>query len=214
MKPNELFKHLRNVDYINVGKKLDYFLETDDKNKIIRVMFQESKQKLDWFFNFLFMLFPTVIGGCPYWFSIGWWTSWESARKLILHCILSEIEKHKNYKIEICGFSFGGAIAQLCGIEVFEATGMKSDLITFGSPKPLFNFFTKLKAKRCFNSVTQYAHWSDIVTWCPPLFGYHTVKNTRLGKFSLKGLFDVYKYHQIYSDETIYEVKNEDCKKS
>jgi hypothetical protein len=153
------------------------------------------------------MLFPTVIGGCPYWFSIGWWTSWESARKLILHCILSEIEKHKDYKIEICGFSFGGAIAQLCGIEIFEATGIKSDLITFGSPKPLFNFFSKLKAKRCFNTVTQYAHWSDVVTWCPPLIGYHTVKNTRLGKFSLKGLFDVYKYHQIYSDESIYEVK-------
>ena len=143
MKPNKLFKHLRNVNYINIGKKLDYFLEIDDEEKIIRVMFQESKQKLDWFFNFLFMLFPTVIGGCPYWFSIGWWTSWESARKLILHCILSEIEKHKDYKIEICGYSFGGAIAQICGIEIFEATGIKSDIITFGSPKPLINFITK-----------------------------------------------------------------------
>lgn len=207
MKPNELFKHLRDVKYNSVGKKLDWCIEIDKTENKIRVMFQESRQKLDWFFNFLFMLFPVVIGGCPYWFSIGWWISWESCRKLILQAIISKWLEIPDYVIEICGFSFGGAIAQLCGIEVFEATGVKSDLITFGSPKPLFNFFTKLKAKRCFNSVTQYAHWSDIVTWCPPLIGYHTVKNTRLGKFSLKGLFDVYKYHQIYSDESIYEVK-------
>lgn len=214
MKPNELFKHLRDVKYNSVGKKLDWCIEIDKTENKIRVMFQESRQKLDWFFNFLFMLFPVVIGGCPYWFSIGWWISWESCRKLILQAIISKWLEFPDYVIEICGFSFGGAVAQLCGIEVFEATGIKSDLITFGSPKPLFNFFTKLKAKRSFNSVTQYAHWSDIVTWCPPLFGYHTVKNIRLGKFSLKGLFDVYKYHRIYSDETIYEVKNEDCTKS
>lgn len=204
MKPNELFKHLRDINYNSVGKKLDWSIEIDKTENKIRVMFQESRQKLDWFFNFLFMLFPTVIGGCPYWFSVGWWVSWESGRNSIIRSITDKITEYPEYKVEICGFSFGGAIAQICGIEIFETIGIKSDLITFGSPKPLFNFFSKLKAKRCFNSVTQYAHWSDIVTWCPPLFGYHTVKNIRLGKFNFKDLLNPKKYHQIYNQEEIY----------
>lgn len=204
MKPNELFKHLRDINYNSVGKKLDWSIEIYKTENKIRVMFQESKQKLDWFFNFLFMIFPVIIGSCPYWFSIGWWASWKSGRNLIIRSITDEIIKHPKYKVEVCGFSFGGAIAQICGIEIFEATGIKSNLITFGSPKPLFNFFTKLKAKRCFNSITQYAHWSDVVTWCPPLIGYHTVKNIRLGKFNFKDLFNPKKYHQIYNQEEIY----------
>lgn len=204
MKPNELFKHLRDINYNSVGKKLDWSIEIYKTENKIRVMFQESKQKLDWFFNFLFMLFPVVIGWCPYWFSVGWWASWKSGRNLIMRSITDVIIEHPKYKVEVCGFSFGGAIAQICGIEIYEATGIKSDLITFGSPKPLFNFFTKLKAKRCFNSITQYAHWSDIVTWCPPLIGYHNVKNIRLGKFNFKDLFNPKKYHQIYNQEEIY----------
>lgn len=204
MKPNELFKHLRDINYNSVGKKLDWSIEIYKTENKIRVMFQESRQKLDWFFNFLFMLFPVVIGWCPYWFSVGWWASWKSGRNLIIRSITDVIIEHPKYKVEICGFSFGGAIAQICGIEIYEATGIKSDLITFGSPKPLFNFFTKLKAKRCFNSITQYAHWSDIVTWCPPLIGYHTVKNIRLGKFNFKDLLNPKKYHQIYNQEEIY----------
>lgn len=204
MKPNELFNHIRNINYINVGKKLSWYIETDDKEKVIRVMFQESKQKLDWFFNFLFMIFPVIIGSCPYWFSVGWWTAWESGRNLILYSIIDKIVERPKYKVQVCGFSLGGAIAQICGIEIFETIGIKSDLITFGSPKPLFNFFTKLKARRCFNSITQYAHWSDIVTWCIPLIGYHNVKNIRLGKFNFKDLFNPKKYHQIYNQEEIY----------
>lgn len=105
----------------------------------------------------------------------------------------------------ICGYSFGGAIAQICGIGVYENFGVKSNLITFGSPKPLFGLISKLKAKRCFNSVIQYAHRSDIVTYAPPLIGYYNVKTKRIGKFSFKGLFNPLTYHQIYDDENLYK---------
>lgn len=204
MKPNELFNHIRNANYTTLGADLQYEIEADDNEKVIRVMFQESSSKLDWFFNFLIPIVPAIINKKLYWFSKGWRLSWNSGRYTVMEYLKIFLKYNPVYRIEVCGYSFGGAIAQICGIEIFETIGIKSDLITFGSPKPLFNFFTRLKAKRCFNSITQYAHWSDIVTWCPPLIGYHNVKNIRLGKFSLKGLFDIYKYHQIYNQEEIY----------
>lgn len=55
--------------------------------------------------------------------------------------------------------------------------------------------------------VRQWAHWSDLITYMPPLPGYWNVKVIRLGEFSLKGLFNPEKYHQIYDDEKLYEGK-------
>lgn len=209
MKPNELWNHLRNVNYhTSEYRKLDWCIEVDHIEHKIRVMFEESHQPIDWFFNFLFILIPAIIGGCPYWFSCGWWFSWNSAKEVVIHNVMTEWENYPDYDIEVCGYSFGGAIAQICGVEIFERMGIKPDLVTFGAPKPFFGLWSYFMAKRCFKSITKYAHWNDIVTYCIPLPCYHGLKNIRLGKFSLKGLFDPCTYHQIYGDEDIYkEVK-------
>ena len=90
-------------------------------------------------------------------------------------------------------------------IEIFFQSGKKPDLITFGAPKPLVFLFTKLISRIFFGKVTQYAHRSDIVTYLPPLPWYWNVKVIRIGKFSLKGLFNPKKYHCIYGDESIYK---------
>lgn len=205
MKPNELFNYLRKVEYHTLGADLQYKIEVDDNEKVIRVMFQESSSKLDWFLNFLIPIVPAIINKKPYWFSRGWRLSWNSGRYIIMEYLRLFITHNPGYRIEVCGYSFGGAIAQICGIEVYENFGIKSDLITFGSPSPLFGIITKLMAKRCFNSVQQYAHRSDLITYAPPLIGYCSVKNKRLGKFSFKNLFNPIVYHQIYNDETIYK---------
>lgn len=205
MRPNELFNYLRNVEYRTLGADLQYMIEENDNEKVIRVMFQESSSKLDWFWNFLIPIVPAIINKKPYWFSKGWISSWKSGRHIVMEYLRVFIRANPNYRVEVCGYSFGGAIAQICGIEIYEKFGIKSDLITFGSPSPLFGIITKLMAKRCFNSVQQYAHKSDIVTYCPPFPFYFSVKNKRLGKFSFKELFNPLKWHQIYSDETIYK---------
>lgn len=206
-KPWELWQHLRSAEYhTSEYCKLDWNIEIDDENKKIRAIFQESRQPIDWILNFVFMLIPAIIGGTPYNFSLGWWISWCSAKELVMHNIMSEWEKHNDYDIQVCGYSFGGAIAQICGIEIFERMGIKSELITFGAPKPLFGLWTKFLTRRCFTEITQYANWSDIVTWCIPLIGYHGTKIKRLGKFSLKKLlFDAPNQHQIYSNVDFYK---------
>lgn len=204
MKSNELFNYLRNVEYITLGADLQYEIEVNDDERIIRVMFQESSSKLDWFLNFLIPIVPAIINKKLYWFSRGWRLSWNSGRHTVMEDVRLFTILNPGYRVEVCGYSFGGAIAQICGIEIYEEFGIKSDLITFGSPSPLFGIITKLMAKRCFNSVQQYAHKSDIVTYCPPFPFYFSVKNKRLGKFGIKKLFNPLTYHQIYNDETLY----------
>lgn len=71
----------------------------------------------------------------------------------------------------------------------------------------MVGLWSKYVSRLYLGKVTQYAHWSDTVTYCPPLLGYHDVKNIRLGKFSFKGLFAPYKYHLIYDKEDLYEGK-------
>lgn len=204
MKPWDLFNKLRHVPYIKVGKDLDFFIFSDDSEKIIHVMFQESSSTLDWIINFLFPIVPAIIGGSPYWVALGWWLSWSSARELVMQSIGCEILNHPDYEVRCEGFSYGGAVAQICGIEVFERFGVKPTLETFGAPKPLFTLWSKLMARRCYKSIRQWANWSDIVTWCIPLPGYYHVGSDRVGKFSLKGLFDPWTEHQRYKDPALY----------
>ena len=109
-----------------------------------------------------------------------------------------------DYKVVCCGHSYGGAGSVLMGIEIFFASGRKTDLITFGAPKPLVFIFSKLISRLFFNEVKQYAHKCDIVSYMPPLPGYWNLNVQRLGKFSLKGLFHPDIYHQCYGDEKLY----------
>lgn len=205
MKPSELFYKIRHTSYSHIGKDLDYQVEVDDDEKAIRVFFQESHSKLDWLFNLSFPIIPTFINGYLYWFSMGWWITYSSGRTTILADALMHHSAKRDYRIEVCGYSLGGFLAVLFGIDFYRTTGIKPSLVTFGAPKGIFGLISWILARVCFTSVKQYAHKSDIVTWCVPFPGYHALKNIRIGKFSLKGLFDPYKYHQIYDDESLYK---------
>lgn len=98
-----------------------------------------------------------------------------------------------------------GAESIVAGIELYKRTKIKADVITFGSPMPLFFFYSKFLARLFLGNVTQYAHWSDFVTYCPPLLGYHNVKVKRLGKFNIKDLFNPGTFHMIYDEPELYE---------
>lgn len=204
MKSGELFNYLRSRKYKRIGKDLDYTIEIDDVNQEINVFFQESTSVWDWIFNFLFPIFPKIINGNIYNFSVGWWWQYCSGRQIVIHDLISKALLFKDYKFNFYGYSLGGVMAQICGIDFYHATGIKSSLCTFGSPKCLFGFWSWLNARKCFNNITQYAHHSDLVTWLIP-FGFYPIKNTRIGKFNFKDFFNVLKTHLSYSDETLYD---------
>ena len=204
MKDAELFQKICNSSYTNIGRDLSYHIEIDDVEHTIRVMFQGTVSKTDCVSDLLIFVVPAVINGSIYWTTYGWWRAFCSGKAEILLNTLKAYRDNPRYRIEVSGHSLGGLMAVLFGITLYKEVGIRSRLVTFGAPKGLFGRLTVYKAKACFTSITQYAHWSDIVTWCVPFLGYHTIKNTHLGKFSIPGLFNPNKYHMIYGDETLY----------
>ena len=207
MKPWELFEFQKTVKYNDNVADYNWNVTVNKEEKTIYVFTQCSSSTLDWIVNFLFFFIPQVRQWFVYFAAMGWQSAFNSCKGLIMNDVLEAINHHPDYKIVCAGHSYGGAGSVLVGIEIFFQTGRKTDLITWGAPKPLVFILSKLVSRKFFNVATQYAHKSDIVTYMPPFIGYYNVKVVRLGKFSFKGLFDPWTYHTCYGDEKMYEGK-------
>lgn len=201
MKPWDLFNHIWDTKYNKSGFDVDWKVELDDSEKKIRLLFEPSTSAKDWIVNIAGFL---PIFKFPIFYTMGWKLAFDSVKSLILEELIRTINENKDYAVEICGHSYGGAMSIDAGIELYKKTRIKADVITFGAPRCLFLFYSKLIARLCLGNVIQYAHWSDCVTYCPPLIGYHNIKVKRLGKFSIKNLFDPDTFHMIYDEESLY----------
>ena len=204
MKPWNLYKFQKTLSYNTNVADYDWCVKVINDEKTIYVCTQFSTSWKDWVVNFLFFLIPQVRQWYIYNTCLGWQTAFNSCKGLMMNEVLMAMNTFPDYKVVCLGHSYGGAGSVLVGIEIFFQTGIRPDLVTFGAPKPLFSFITRYITRLFFNKVTQYAHWCDIVSYMPPLPGYWNVKVIRLGKFSLKGLFDPTDYHQCYDDESLY----------
>lgn len=202
MKPHELYKHIWEVEYNKNGFDLDWKIETDHNEKKVRILFQPSMSVKDWIVN---------IGGAlpvfefPIFLCMGWNGVFDYCKKTIFTELMEHYNANPGYTIEICGHSYGGSMSVVAGIEIYKKFKIKSDVITFGAPAPLFLFTSKLVAKKYLGKVEQYAHWSDFVGYCPPFIGYHNVTVKKIGKFNLKQLFNPLVTHMIYDQESLYE---------
>ena len=205
MKPWELYKKQAGLTYNHNEFDYDWNVTVDDEEKTIYVFTQCSTSVIDWIVNFLFFFIPQIRHWFVYFAALGWQTTFNSCKGLIINKVLSEMNAHPDYKVVCAGHSYGGAGSVLVGIEIFFQTGIRPELVTWGAPKPLVFLQSKLIAKEFFSKITQYAHKSDIVTYMPPLPGYWNLNVIRLGKFNFKDLFNPYEYHTCYGDEKLYE---------
>lgn len=205
MKPWVLYDYQKSITYNKNTYDYDWRVITRDDEKTIYVFTQYSTTTLDWIVNFLFFYIPQVRRWFIYFACMGWQTAFNCCKGLIMNKVLYEMNEHPNYEVVCCGHSYGGAGSVLAGIEIFFQTGVRPTLITFGSPKPLFLLWSKIVSKMFFKEVKQYAHRSDLITYLAPFFGYWNVRVIRIGKFSLKGLFNPNEYHTCYGDESLYE---------
>lgn len=205
MKPYELYNYQKELNYNRNTFSYNWSVRVLNEEKIIYVFTQFSVSILDWIVNFLFFFIPQVRQWYVYFACLGWQTTFNSCKGLVMNEVLTAINAFPDYKVVCCGHSYGGAGSVLMGIEIFFQSGIRPDLITFGAPKPLCFFITRCISRLFFGEVIQYAHRSDIVTYMPPLPGYWNLKVKRLGKFSFRGLFNPKKYHDIYGDKTLYE---------
>ncbi len=206
MKPWELYSLIGNIDYRKSGFDLDWQTEVYEDIKTIRLYFKCSTTWKDWLINILgFIPIPRLVKGRLIFFCMGWKKVFDGCSDLILNSVINLNFLYPDYKIEICGHSYGGAMSIIAGIELFKRCGLKADIITFGAPRPLFLFWSKLMAKTCVGEVIQYAHRSDFITLCPPLPFYHNVRIKKIGKLNLRDMFtrcsDI---HTSYGDKELY----------
>lgn len=204
MKPYDLFNLIKKTKYSTVGDDVDYYIQVCEEEKIIRLLFEETTSKRDWINNFNFPIKPYKKQQNTLWVARGWAKAYKSANDVIMAEMIAEYRKHTNYKIEIAGWSYGGAMAILAAEDFYFRTNKKTELITFGAPKPLFCKKTQKYVLSCCKKIKQYTHKSDIVPLCPPFFGYKHLNKIKLGKFNFFNLFKPTKYHTCYGEVALY----------
>ena len=178
----QLFKKVRSVKYTHLEpESASFFVERE--NDILRILFEESNGKTDWKNNFRFLARPTK----PYkdmtaaWFAhrgfLGVW-------KVIEPHLAEPIADPTVTRIEIAGYSHGGAIALLCfeyckyNRPDIEVTG-----VGFGAPRVVWGPVPREVKKRMVDFVV-IRNGGDIVTHVPPrIFGFrHIGKVEKVGK--------------------------------
>ena len=205
MKPDELFEEIKRTQYIKTGDSVDYAVKVYDDEKRIRLLFQESDGNADWRNNLDFPIKPYKNQENTLWFAKGWALAYKSANEEIMYKVINAINYHPDYDVEVCGWSYGGAIALLAVEDLHYRTGIKSIVTTFGGPKPLFGKKTKDYVLSCCKEVNQYCHKNDIVPTLPPFIGYEMAKKVSVGKWKPFGKLNPWKWHTIYGDETLYD---------
>lgn len=205
MEPNELFELIKNTEYIKTGDSVDYAIKEFPEEQRIRLIFQESDGNRDWVNNLKFPVKPYKNQENTLWYAKGWAGAYKSANDEIMTNLISAINANPDYDVEICGWSYGGAIALMAVEDLFYRTGIKSIVTTFGGPKPLFGTKTRDYILSCCKEVNQYCHVNDIVPTLPPFIGYYMAKKVSVGKWKFLGKLNPYVYHTCYGDKTLYD---------
>ena len=209
MKPYELYnliKGIKHTEYHTSGDDVQWIILVDSSEKVVRLIFEESAGKRDWQNN---LNFPVKIykkqKSCLK-VARGWGDAYKSCNDEIMEELYKAYITKTDYQIDICGWSYGGAMSLLAAEDFYYRTGIKPNVYTFGAPKPLFGSSTKKYVRSCICDIKQYAHVDDCVPLMPPLIGYtRIVTNYIGGKRNLIELFKPDIYHCIYGNKELYE---------
>lgn len=191
MQPSDLFNLILSTSYSTAGDDVDYCIMYDPDENVIRLLFQGSISKRDWINDFRFP--AKLYKNQEHWFLVhrGFGDAWQSARDKIITELtefILMIESSGDFdtpaaKIQIAGHSMGGALALLAAEDFrYQFNRPADEVVTFGSPKPVFGILSKRHFKKSSKSWKQYRFMYDGVTWCPPFIGYHNVTSNVIDK--------------------------------
>ena len=174
MTRQELFKKVRSAKYTHLDPETaSYYVEREGNT--LRLLFEESNGKTDWKNNFRFFATPTK----PYkdmtavWFAHrGFFGVWKTIEPHLAELIADPTVE----RIEIAGYSHGGAIALLCfEYCTFHRPDIEVTGVGFGAPRVLWGPVPK-EVKNRLAGFRVIRNGGDIVTHLPPrLFGFRQI---------------------------------------
>lgn len=185
------FTDNNNYPWINSGlnKSTTYKIRYLSHLKLIQISFQQSSGKFDWFINFLwypmFRIKPYKNMQTIYKTHMGFTKSYKSVRDEIFAKIEEICKNNEVNDIEVFGWSYGGAMTQLCvedltyhfveNQEHKEWFGNKTPLVTgltIGAPRVFFKINKKSweTIQKRLTRLIMVANVNDVVTHVPPTF--------------------------------------------
>jgi hypothetical protein len=170
----DLFLKIREAPHIQLeAQAASYFVEREGNT--LRILFEESNGRTDWRNNFRFLAVPTkpYKGMTSVWFvHRGFFGVWEVIEPQLAELIADPTVE----RIEIGGYSHGGAIALLCFEYCrYHRPEIKVEGFGFGAPRVLWGPVPKDVQERLAD-FRVIRNGDDLVTHLPPLFlGYRQV---------------------------------------
>lgn len=210
MRPYDLFKIIKETDhhdYNESGDHVNWMIKVDDKEKVVRLIFEESNGKRDWLNNLTFPVKPYKKQENVLWVASGWCNAYKSCNDEVQNAFIKELYAHDDYSPEISGWSYGGAMAILASEDFYFRTKIKPVVITFGAPKPIFGKQSWKHVLESVEAIYQYADVNDCITIMPPFPGYKHINKVKVGKrkFNLIQWLKPKIYHTTYDDKDVYK---------
>ena len=200
--------------FIKVHCVADWEVCYDKERDVIQCFFQQTNGKADWIINLLFKeklydKFTYSYKGKKRRIQLKAARGWSKMYKVIKHDVKEQVAnlliEHPDANIEILGWSLGSGLAQLATQDIDYHFTKKPYVYTTGSVKPWRGFRTRKYLRTTYEECYNFMHRSDIVTYMPPFIGYFALRPVKLGKFSIKEIFNPGKWHCEYGEEYLYK---------
>lgn len=205
MKYSEIFKMICSAKYKTVGDFVDYCVFFNEEDKKIYCLFEPSNQKRDWINNFNFPVKLYKNQQNKFYVARGWGNAYKSCNDLIMQEVIDLCYEKEFIQVVFAGWSYGGALAQLAAEDFNFRTSLFPEVVTFGSPKPLFGKKSLEHFRYSVLECINLEHVNDCVPILPPFAGYHCLNSVKVGFFVPFGFFNPMKWHCRYFEEGLYE---------
>jgi len=178
--------------FLEIGKSLNYYITSDDSEKIIYLVFEDTHSFWDAIHDIAFVKKTYEHGSNKIVAHGGFVKVWKSGNDQVMKELFEQLKKNPDYEIVFVGWSMGGAIAHLAAEEFNfltrtdesnPDTGRKVVLITYGCPNLLCGKNVREYFERCVKAAYNFANVKDPFAKLPPVaWNYFVIRRIEVGQ--------------------------------